>query len=275
MCDVTTGELLATLRGAYPPVACSPDGHTLVVGMNQNAVRLWDLSTRQEHGHLVLPPDTFFPHGLRFAPDGRTLAGSLHQRRKSGTETEVCLWDAGTGQLRVSVSESFIGLSPDGERLITSGYGPLSGHANVRSAATGEPLRTYPLRAAYWSSWLSPDGRHLAVHAAPLSASAPRWPWLVRLLRKIEGDDGRLRLVDPETGRRLGTVTGQVFVERAEESFAADGRSLLTQSGLTLRVWDVPPRQPLTLFLGLLAGQAVLVALVWRWRRGSRTAERR
>jgi WD40 repeat protein len=274
-CDTATGELRATLRGAYPPVACSSDGRTLVVGMGEDAARLWDLATLQERGRLVMPRDAFLLHEFRFAPDGRTFAGRLYQRGQSGSETAVGLWDAATGQLRVSLPEMLIGLSPDGERLITSGYGPLSGHVNVRSAATGEPQRTYPLAAVYGLTWLSPDGRCQAVQGRPLSASVPSWPWLVRLLRRIEGNEGRVRLVDSETGRGLGTVTGQVFAERADELFAADSRSLLTQSGLAVHVWDVPPRKPLTLFLGLLAGQLAVAALVWRWRRRRRAAAER
>src|SRR5947209_2133243 len=69
-CDTATGELRATLSGAFPPVACSPDGRTLVVGIGEEAARIWDLATLQERGRLVMPADALLLHDLRFAPDG-------------------------------------------------------------------------------------------------------------------------------------------------------------------------------------------------------------
>ena len=106
--DVASGKLIHKF---FPPgnqrfmagTVRSPDGKTLAAVVSENEVRFWDLASRVELSkRRIHAPNGHFLTSLRYAPDGKTLAGGICPRDpwspKAGTAC-VGLWDAGTGRL--------------------------------------------------------------------------------------------------------------------------------------------------------------------------------
>jgi WD40 repeat protein len=112
--DAGTGKPLHHRKDGKGVMALAPDDIALVsLG---DRVRLWDLATGQEIGHLEGAAQHNHWGALAFSRDGRFLA--------RGEEERVCLWDLVTGKVR-----SFRGgpggyyavsFSPDGQSLVAA-----------------------------------------------------------------------------------------------------------------------------------------------------------
>src|SRR5207244_546778 len=88
--DVTSGRLLADLRGQKPPimaVAFSPDGDTLATTSTDRTVKLWNLRLKQDV--LTLSGHTAHVDAAAFSPDGNRLA-------TGSNDSTVRLWRAAT-----------------------------------------------------------------------------------------------------------------------------------------------------------------------------------
>jgi len=85
--DLTTGQLLRTLRGDYRviSVAFSRDGRRLAAVGHDRVVRLWDVTTGREVLHLDGHDDIVGQ--VRFSPDGQRLA-------TASADGTVRVWDA-------------------------------------------------------------------------------------------------------------------------------------------------------------------------------------
>ncbi|HEY9174488.1 MAG TPA: protein kinase [Verrucomicrobiae bacterium] len=81
LCDLTTGQEIATLHGFLQgahSVAFSPDGKRLAIGSNGNeAIKLWDVESRQEL--LTLKGRGSIFNATTFSPDGNVLASCNSQ----------------------------------------------------------------------------------------------------------------------------------------------------------------------------------------------------
>jgi hypothetical protein len=110
--------------GAVWGVAFSPDGHTLATSSNDQTVRLWDVSNRDQPHPLGSPltGHTGAVVGVAFSPDGHTLATSSYDRT-------VRLWDVSNrvqprplgSPLTGHTNEVWgVAFSPDGHTLATS-----------------------------------------------------------------------------------------------------------------------------------------------------------
>jgi hypothetical protein len=224
-----------TSRERVAPLAFTPDGRTLAVGMpllRPNPVRLLDADTlRPVTVHLrgTTGPGSRVRDralGLDYSADGRRLAATFHRLRIDPESdswevfaSRVLVWDMADAhrplllQLTLAGRDSgfrdrpVVALSPDGRQVYTSkplaAYDVESGRRLWRSAKAG-----YVMDA-------SPDGRTLAVDA-----------------------DHDVRLLDAATGHLRRTLHGH-DEDVLGLRFSADGELLASAAGDGLAiVWD-------------------------------------
>jgi WD40 repeat protein len=137
-------------------IAVEPQRQLLAVATDDRRVQLFDarLSRVRE---LQTPPGKSFE--LRFAPDGRQLAG--------GGWFRVFLWSPATGALELRDSGHFgavvsLDYSPDGQQLASIGR-ITNATVQVTDVATGQlERRLLPQPLCGWHVRFSPDGRYVA-----------------------------------------------------------------------------------------------------------------
>jgi hypothetical protein len=110
--------------------------------------------------------------------------------------------------------------------------------------------------------------RHLiTVQIHPL----PAWQtWLYQRLRGSlpDWEYCTLRVFDALAGNLCGSVESGSPIQLIDLS--ADGRTLAVSALGTISIWDIPPRKPGGIVLGLMMVEVVL-AIVWTaWRRRRR-----
>jgi WD40 repeat protein/tRNA A-37 threonylcarbamoyl transferase component Bud32 len=216
-----SGKPAFTLRGhsrAVTAVACSPDGRCLASGSLDGAVKLWDISQRDDD--LTLRP--WASEGVTavaFSPDGTRLASATRDK-------VVKVWAMATRKVVLtlrSLPGAVHGLTfgPDGSQFAAAGE---DGTIRVWEFPAGRErlcLRGHggPVRAVAFS----PDGARLAT----------------------AGDDRALRLWDTASGQQLLAIEGHGGPVHAV-AFSPDGRRLASGSGDGIvRVWDAASGQQL------------------------------
>jgi WD40 repeat protein len=212
-------------------LAVSPHGETFATVGNDRAVHLWDTDTGQPRGTFTGLKGQVL--ALAYSPDGKTLAAAGDDTMNGG---ELKLWDLGAGTERVPI-EAFpfrlwgLAYAPDGKSVAVVGG---ERTAQVVDTTTGQVLTSFPLPFNGRRVAFSPDGKLLAV---------------------AYGQDGRVRLVEPDSGKTRADVQvpdGQPIFDLA---FARDGKRLLTPRGDGITtLWDVSeaPARPLAQLEGPL-----------------------
>ena len=132
--ELPTGKLrhrLASQPSRVPALAFSPDSTILASGGNKS-IRLWDMGSGRLRKSLEGHRDWIC--ALAFTPDGKTIAGGscdwlYHRGRDTsgfsppdpGCNSQWILWDAATGDVRRTVTESgrllSLAISADGKSL--------------------------------------------------------------------------------------------------------------------------------------------------------------
>src|SRR5262249_20759363 len=139
-------------------VAFSPDGHRLAIARDEPDVLLCDLDRVGRGRPLGIP--VWQASGLRFSPDGRTLAVSSY------CSGEILLWDIETGRERMRLHGHSAGVltlafAPDG-RSLSSGSGAAP-EVVIWDLATRLPPHCLNLSGARTVALAySPDGCRLA-----------------------------------------------------------------------------------------------------------------
>jgi WD40 repeat protein len=215
--EAETGRELAVLEGHtddVSEVAISPDGHLAASSSHDNTIRLWRLPNGEEH--KTIPVNSVWVRCVAFSPDGATLAYGA----STGTHT-VNLFDLASGRERLllkghEANVLDLAFSADGTRLASAASDrsvrvwSLTGGIVPADFAAGEGVQV--LGVAF-----SPDGRTLAT-----GSTAP---------------DSKVRVYDFPSGRLRHTFTGHAG-HVASLGFAADGRTLFSSDGVTLKSWD-------------------------------------
>ncbi len=214
------------------PLAFSPDGRTLAVGMastSRTPIVLLDADTLQElpTQPTAQPRYRWRVGSLDFSGDGERLAASLHRITGHGADLAATsavgvVWDLDrsgrTHRVPLEPPMDFpfddpVALSPDGRRLYTSR--PVTVHAV--DAGTSERLTSISASADAADLALSPDGGLLAVPT---------------------GESGDVVLLDTRTGevRHSLDAGGHVFWA----GFSAGGGRLMTttRDERLTRIWD-------------------------------------
>jgi WD40 repeat protein len=169
--DAVTGKPLQAVEAAVEGrPAFSPDGRFLawVVKTDpqkRNAdVRLWDTTTGQEIPSMRKGFEEALGQ-IAFSPDGRTCAVLITRFAVFGRESEVKVWDAATGEERVTLVGTFLQFtfSPDGRRIATNGglTNGERGEVKVWDTATGRELLTLRTTGRRSAILFSPDGNRL------------------------------------------------------------------------------------------------------------------
>ncbi len=250
-------------KGFHPEgTAISPDGSTLAIHPFGGLVELWDTATGKKRQELADSP----VKGMAFSPDGRILVGVSAEMGLP--EDAVISWDTDRWQRTVWSSDvrlgPYLGFSPDGKQLVTSGLftspelwdvaskshrpiAALKGCDHLRFSADGKVLfvsgsvyrdiaagKEVPRRPFRGEPWPSPDGRLLFV-SAPESLREAK-----NLLVDWKAEKVERELPIPENGALYAAFSphGSVLATAGERLGVklwdvATGKELLTLPGIS------------------------------------------
>jgi WD40 repeat protein len=242
--DVQTGNEIRQIQGAQNSVGSllfSPDGKMLATRGNDRAIHLLDPETGNEIRQIkpIQPKGQArvfvnVPGGgtgtMTFSPDSKTIASPDAEFDQQKVTSFVRLASAETGDeiRRIEAmpnGASALAYSEDGKTVALA----IANTIRLCDPDTGMEVRQIPAPAGAVMLLFAPDSKTLAV----------------------KGRDRIIRLVETETGNELHklgesslTVPANIAFLRAgandtrDMAFSADGKTIATADGNTLRMWD-------------------------------------
>lgn len=167
--DADTGQEQLVLRGHanfIRDVVWSPDNTRVLTGSADGTLRIWDALT----GKDLFSLDQGFPvRWVFWTPEGKRVAGCSYRIE---TDSEVRVWDAGSGQLELSFQVGPINdlaWSPDGQSLATSWQGEFDNpDAHDRKHISPARIDIWDLATGKQERSVQGDiGAYYVVHWAP------------------------------------------------------------------------------------------------------------
>ena len=281
--DAITGDELAFLPGGSAGCArFSPDNSHLLTS-DRKGLRLWPIRPEDDaagNGLRIGPPRTLqrLPNNLNeyaradWDATGRRLVATDHPH---GQAVVMDLKTSRTTRLGSHPGIRHVAMSPDGHWVATSTW--FGEKIKVWDVAKGTPVWEHPCLNGLVT--FSPDGRWLAttesydpycrlwrVGSWDLGAAIPATERIVSMAFSPDGtllalcwNNGRIQLVDPNSGRRITTLTAPpdyVTPGFCALSFSPDGSQLAASTGdYTVLLWD----------LRLIREQLAAIGLDWEW----------
>jgi len=192
----------------------SPDGRRLVTA-GDDSVRVWDTETRQPVGGPLVAEGLRRPYGLAVNPDGTLLAAA----GDGGT----AIWNLGSREFvgllpATNGSHSSVAFSPDGSRIATGDTG--GGAVALWQTATREP-----------------DGEPLLAHQAGMPVNALAFDRSGTVLADGSGDF--VANVWNTVSRDHTEFRGHELQPIHTVILTDDGRTMITASLNSVRIWDV------------------------------------
>ncbi len=211
--DMKTGREVMTQKGAWYPVALSPDGTQMVMTdcysidtrpftMKSSWAKICNTRTGQEIQTLKGFRAGNIPvNSVAYSPNGKQIVTATDV--SEGTTAKV--WDAQTGQEILTLKGAVwpVAFSPDGTRIATGG---VKTTMKIWDARTGEEKLT--LNGACTTVAFSPDGTQIATG----------------------GIDATAKIWDARTGRELLTLVNHTL-EVMSVVFSPDSQRIVTGSG--------------------------------------------
>jgi WD40 repeat protein/tetratricopeptide (TPR) repeat protein/tRNA A-37 threonylcarbamoyl transferase component Bud32 len=201
-----TPVLYLEAPAAVHQVAFSPNGQTILAGLDDGTARLFDVATGAAKGELRHDRAV---HAVAFSPDGKTiLTGSA--------DGAVQTWDAATGKssgaaLLHDDAVHAVAFHPDGKQVLTACADKMARLWDLTARkAIGSP---WPHPAAVVAVAFSPDGT-MAVTAS----------------------DRAVRLWETATGKRLHEFALTNVI--AAVAYSPDGKRIAANDGFNTLLWD-------------------------------------
>jgi WD40 repeat protein len=240
-------------------MAFTPDGRTLVVGLSDGRIGLFDVSTGRQSGGSMGDAGPCVSW-LAFSPDGSTLAVAngtgvvtqwdvVHRRQRGGPLIGM---GANTDVAVLTADDTLITLDPQTLSVWRLGTVPPAlarplmrfgrDSAGVFMSRDGSLATMSTSHAHRWILYDLRRGRVVASHAKSDVIDYTAWsPDGTKIA--MATIDGRVRLIDPTTGRTLGVLVGH-HGSTTITAFSPDGRLLAsgTADG-TVLIWDVATRR--------------------------------
>jgi WD40 repeat protein len=244
-------------------VVCSPDGKTLASVSEDQAIKLWDVTSRQAKVTLQEPAGHVC--SMAFSPDGRTLASAAYP------ENVILLWDLDSGAAATLRGHAdhvkSVAFSPDGKILASASCDKTVKLWDVVSRKERVTLRAN-------SGWgrcvaFSPDGKTLAAGGNSMTvklwdvksgteqarlqgfAISRGFQVIISLAFSPDGKtlasgdtDGRVNLWDVAGAKKL--VSLGVLNDEANDGsyvecvvFSPDGKTLAATDSEAIGIWDI------------------------------------